>query len=183
MPFTPITIQTERLTLRWFESDDAAALFALFSDPEVVRYWSSPEWDDVVHAQTMIDETIAGYESGEGIRLAVVLTASGEFIGQIKLHHMFASNRRCEVGYALARSHWGKGYAMEAMQAALDYAFGPLNLNRIEADIDPRNEASEKILTRLGFIREGYMRERWIINGEVSDTAYYGLLKSDWEAR
>ncbi|MBC7454145.1 MAG: GNAT family N-acetyltransferase, partial [Massilia sp.] len=49
--------------------------------------------------------------------------------------------------------------------------------------IDPRNEASEKVLTRLGFCKEGYMPQRWIVNGEVCDTAYYGLLKSDWETR
>ena len=183
MPFTPTTIHTERLTLRWFEAGDAAALFVIFSDPAVVRYWSSAQWEDVSLAQTMIEETIAAYDSGEGIRLAVVLAASGELVGQVNLYHMFASNRRCEVGYAFARPFWGKGYAMEAMQAALDYAFGLLDLNRIEADIDPRNEASEKVLTRLGFGKEGYMRERWIVNGEVCDTAYYGLLKSDWEAR
>lgn len=183
MQFTPTTLTTERLTLRWFELTDADALFVIFSDPAVVRYWSCPAWADVSHAQAMIEETIAAYKSGEGVRLAVVLTVTGELVGQINLHNMFASNRRCEVGYALARQHWGKGYAMEAMQAALDYAFGPLNLNRIEADIDPRNDASEKVLTRFAFSKEGYMSERWIVNGEVCDTAFYGLLKSDWEAR
>jgi ribosomal-protein-alanine N-acetyltransferase len=183
MHFTPTTITTERLTLRWFTQADAEGLFAIFSDPGVVRYWSSPEWADIGYARKMIDETIAAYASGEGVRLAAVLTATGELVGQVNLHHMFHSNRRCEVGYALARAHWGKGYAIEAMQAALDYAFGPLNLNRIEADIDPRNDASEKVLRRLGFREEGFMRERWIVKGEVCDTTYFGLLKSDWDAR
>jgi RimJ/RimL family protein N-acetyltransferase len=131
----------------------------------------------------MIADTLAAYESGDGVRLAVVLTKTGEMVGQVNLHHMFHSNRRCEVGYALAQAHWGKGYVTEALIAAFDYAFGTLNLNRIEADIDPRNDASEKVLSRLGFEGEGYMRERWIVHGEVCDTAYYGLLKSDWDAR
>ena len=183
MHFSPITLTTERLTLRWFTPADADALFAIFADPAVVRYWSSPEWADTSHAHAMIEESIAGYKSGDGVRFAVVLTSTGELVGQVNLGHMFHANRRCEVGYALARAHWGKGYITEALQAAFAYAFGPLNLNRIEADIDPRNEASRNILQRLAFSKEGYMRERWIVHGEVCDTEFFGLIKSDWEAR
>ena len=183
MHLTPTTISTERLTLRWFTPADAEGLFAIFSDPAVVRYWSSAEWADISHAHTMIEETLAAYKAGDGVRLAVILTATGEMVGQINLHHMFHSNRRCEVGYALAQAHWGKGYVTEALEAALDYAFGTLGLNRIEADIDPRNDASEKVLKRLAFREEGYMRERWIVEGEVCDTTFFGLIKSDWEAR
>ena len=183
MHFKLAILHTERLTLRWFESADAKALFAIFADPAVVRYWSSPEWTDTSHAHKMIDESIAGYTSGDGLRFAVVLTSTEELVGQVNLGHMFHSNRRCEVGYAMARAHWGKGYITEALEAAIDYAFGPLKLNRIEADIDPRNDASEKVLLRLGFKKEGFMPERWIVKGEVSDTAFYGLLKRDWEAR
>ena len=183
MHFSPITLTTERLTLRWFTPADADALFSIFADPDVVRYWSSPEWADTSHAHQMIEDTIAGYTSGDGVRFAVVLTATGELVGQVNLGHMFHSNRRCEVGYAMASAYWGKGYITEALVAAFDYAFGPLNLNRIEADIDPRNDASEKVLQRLGFKKEGFMPERWIVKGEVSDTTFYGLLKRDWEAR
>lgn len=183
MHFTPATLTTARLTLRWFTPADAEALFAIFSDPAVVRYWSSAHWGDISHAHDMIAETLAAYESGDGVRLAVVLTETGELIGQINLHHMFHSNRRCEVGYAVAHAHWGKGYVTEALEAALDYAFEVLDLNRIEADIDPRNDASAKVLKRLGFAEEGYMRERWIVHGEVCDTTFFGLIKSAWEAR
>ena len=69
------------------------------------------------------------------------------------------------------------------MVALLDYAFADLNMNRIEADIDPRNEASAKLLERMAFQKEGYMRERWIVNGEICDTAFYGLIKREWESR
>ena len=71
----------------------------------------------------------------------------------------------------------------EALGALLNYAFHTLNLNRLEADIDPRNHASAKILERLGFTREGHMRERWIVNGEVEDTWWYGLLRREWFER
>ena len=71
----------------------------------------------------------------------------------------------------------------EALGALLDYGFGELALNRVEADIDPRNAASAKTLERLGFRQEGYLRERWIVADEVSDSSLYGLLRRDWMAR
>jgi ribosomal-protein-alanine N-acetyltransferase len=86
------------------------------------------------------------------------------------------------VGYSLASAEWGNGYMQEALTALLDYGFSELDLNRVEADVDPRNAASGRSLERLGFRREGLLRERWIVGGEVSDTALYGLLRKDWEA-
>jgi len=77
----------------------------------------------------------------------------------------------------------GKGLMHEALTALIGYGFGALDLNRIEADIDPRNTSSAKSLERLGFVKEGHLRERWIVDGEVSDTSLYGLLRADWRAR
>jgi RimJ/RimL family protein N-acetyltransferase len=71
----------------------------------------------------------------------------------------------------------------EALTALLEFAFGDLDLNRVEADIDPRNVASARSLERLGFHKEGHLRERWIVDGEVSDSSLYGLLRSEWTLR
>ena len=71
----------------------------------------------------------------------------------------------------------------EALLALLHLAFTDLQLKRIEADIDPRNVASARSLERLGFAKEGLLRERWIVEGEVSDSALYGLLHSDWQSQ
>jgi ribosomal-protein-alanine N-acetyltransferase len=65
----------------------------------------------------------------------------------------------------------------------LEHAFQRLDLNRLEADIDPRNAASARTLERLGFQKEGHLRERWIVNGEISDTGLYGLLRREWLER
>ena len=102
------------------------------------------------------------------------------FVGNCTLHHFHDASRRAEIGYALARPFWGQGYMHEALQSLVTYAFEQLDLNRLEADIDPRNASSARSLDRLGFRKEGHLRERWIVNGEVSDTGYYGLLRSDW---
>jgi RimJ/RimL family protein N-acetyltransferase len=72
------------------------------------------------------------------------------------------------------------GYMHEALQTLLAYAFERLHLNRLEADIDPRNTSSARSLGRLGFVQEGHLRQRWIVDGEVSDTGFYGLLRDDW---
>ena len=182
-PFTATTLTTERLILRWLDEADAAAQYAIYSDDVAMRYWSTSAWTDMAQAQASIAQTLEGYQNGSGLRLGIALRETGELIGNFNLYAFSPSNRRCDVGYALNRSYWGRGYLGEAMTAALDYAFTVLDLNRIEADIDPRNEASAKLLERKGFVKEGYMRERWIVNGEICDTVFYGLLRRDWEAR
>lgn len=183
MPFfKQTTLSTERLTLRWLTADDAQALFDIFSDAAVTRYWSSGPWTDMAQARSAIDDIVAHYDAGSSLRLAIVLSATGEMIGSMNLYDFKHGNRRCDIGYALAAAHWGKGYLTEAMRATLDYAFDTLELNRIEADIDPRNDASARLLEKMLFQREGYMRERWIVQGEVCDTAFYGLLRRDWKS-
>jgi RimJ/RimL family protein N-acetyltransferase len=179
----PVTLTTERLTLRWMDEGDTAGHYAVFSDPAVARYWSSEPWSDIEQARQAIAATMAAYADGSGLRLALVLRDSGELIGNASLHHFFDQNRRCEIGYALASKHWGQGYATEALRAIIQHGFDALNLNRIEADIDPRNIGSAKVLEKLGFRKEGYMPERWIVFGEFADTVNYGLLRRYWNDR
>ncbi|QOY95477.1 GNAT family N-acetyltransferase [Massilia sp. UMI-21] len=179
---TPL-LSTERLTLRPLAMQDAPDLFAVFCDPAVVRYWSAEPWTAIGSAESAIAHALAAYRDGSELRFGIELAATGALIGTVNLHHVFPQNRRCELGYALGSAHWGKGYATEALEAALDYAFHELCLNRIEADIDPRNAASAAVLERMGFRREGYMPERWFVHGEMADTVNYGLLRSYWDAR
>jgi ribosomal-protein-alanine N-acetyltransferase len=181
--FETTTFSTERLLLRPLAAPDAAALFAIFSDPEVMRYWSSAPWSDIEQADQYIDSAARDLAAGTMLRVGIEVAATGQLIGQLALHHFDQQNRRCEIGYALGWAHWGKGYMAEAMGALLAHAFGELALNRIEADVDPRNPASMRALERLGFVHEGLLRERWIVAGEICDTAFYGLLKSDWDSR
>lgn len=179
----PPVLHTARLVLRPFAGTDAEDLLRVFADPEVVRYWSTGAWTDIAQAEAMIAETRQAYREGGLYRYAIALRDTDRLIGICNLRGFFEQNRRCELGYALAQAHWGHGYAAEALEALLEHAFGQLDLNRIEADIDPRNEASARLLERLGFRREGYMPERWIVHGEKADTAFYGLLKRYWIER
>ena len=103
-------------------------------------------------------------------------------MGTCTLAQLDEQNRRAELGFALGREHWGNGYMREALVALFDFAFGELKLHRLEADVDPRNAASIHLLERLGFKKEGYLRERWWVNGEIQDTLFYGLLQREWSS-
>lgn len=180
--FDQVRLETPRLVLRPLRESDADALFVVFSDPEVMRYMNQGPWESVDTAHKLIARDAAGMPAGEHIRLGLELTAGGQMIGLCNLFSFHWQCRRCEIGYCLGRGWWGQGYMHEALSALVDYSFRELDLNRIEADADPRNTGSVKSLERLGFKREGLLRERWIVEGEVSDSVIYGLLKGEWEA-
>ena len=152
-----------------------------------MRYWSSTPLPDEAAAATLLAQIEAQFRTGERWQWGVEVRQTGRVVGTCSLSRLDAQNRRAEVGYALARAHWGQGFMFEAQTALLGHAFGPvaaggLNLHRLEADIDPRNDASRRSLLRLGFEREGYLRERWLVGGEICDTELYGLLRADWLA-
>ncbi|HUG24063.1 GNAT family N-acetyltransferase [Piscinibacter sp.] len=176
--FGPLVLHTERLTLRRLVPADAEALFDVHSDAQVMRYWSTPPWSDLERARQSIESDM----QPDHLRLAIERTDRAGLIGTCSLFDFHVPSRRAELGYALALAHWGRGYMHEALTAFVEHAFTTLSLNRLEADIDPRNDGSRKSLERLGFKKEGHLRERWIVDGEVSDSGLYGLLRADWKA-
>ncbi len=186
-PLDQLTINTPRLHLRPLVAADAEPLFRMHADPQVMRYWSTPPWADVEQAEAMIETDREALPAGRHLRLALMLRSnpadSGDlFVGTCSLFSFHEASRRAEIGYVLERKVWGRGLMHEALAALVGFAFGRLNLNRLEADIDPRNSASARSLARLGFVQEGWLRERWIVGDEVSDTALFGLLSREWKA-
>lgn len=178
--FPSLPLRTGRLLLRPMRRADAPALFGMLSDPVVMRYWSSAPWTHIDQAHASIERDAKWLASGEVLRLGIERVEDGQLLGQCSLFDISRSCRRASVGYVLGTAAWGQGYMGEALRALLGYAFDTLDLHRIEADIDPRNLASAKTLERQGFRKEGHLRERWIVEGEVSDSALYGLLRPDW---
>lgn len=176
----PPGLHGSRLRLRAPHADDADALFALFSDPAVMRYWSRPPMTGRAEAEAQLARWADGFASRCAISWAITLEEADEAIGSCSLFRIDPDHRRAEIGYALRADHWGRGLAREAASLLLDWAFGPLGLHRVEADIDPRNAASRGLLLRLGFASEGLLRERYFVAGEVTDTELFGLLARDW---
>ena len=174
------TIVAGRVRLRWLEEGDVPALYEIFRDPEVMRYWSRPPYADVAEARALLEQIHGCFREGSLFEWGLCLQDDPRVIGTATLSHLDFANGRAEIGYSQARASWGNGYVREALGALLDWAFGDLGLRRIEADVDPRNAASIRTLERLGFVREGYLRERWNVAGEVQDALLYGLLAREW---
>jgi [ribosomal protein S5]-alanine N-acetyltransferase len=174
------TLHTSRLRLRPFTGADAAALFALHSNAHVLRYWDSPPWSDPARAERFLVVSRQMAEDGSGARLAMDRVSDGVFIGWCGLTRWNPEYRSASMGYCLDDAAWGHGYATEAARALLQWAFGTLDLNRVQAETDTRNAASARVLEKLGFVREGTLREDCVVNGEVSDSWVYGLLRRQW---
>lgn len=181
-PTPNTTIDTKRLVLRLVRDEDLAQLLDINADDIVTRYLPYESWRGMDDAQAWMGRAQARLAAGEAWQFVMVLRESGRVIGSFLLFHFDRPNGRAEIGYLLGREHWGAGYMQEAAAAVVDYAFGPAGLRRLEAEIDPRNDASARLLERVGFVKEGHLRERWATKAEVSDSGLYGLLRSEWLA-
>lgn len=180
--FFPV-IETERLTLKPLAIDDSDSLLEIFSDSEVMRYWNTSPWTTIQDSIDFINESNDSMQRKESLILGVYLKSTGELAGKCMLFSYDKESKRAEIGFGLGRSSWKKGYIREAGEALIQYGFNSLGLRRIEAEIDPDNQSSAKALEKLGFSREGLLRQRWEVNGIVSDSAMYGRLVSDHPAQ
>ena len=178
--FSDLTLRTERLDLRPLRASDTSRVFEIRSSPEVMRYGSSGPWTKVEQAEQWLANNMAAVAAGDYVRLALVPAGQDDIIGTCLLFHFHRESRRAEIGYELHPAHWHQGYMHEALRALIGYGITVLELNRIEADIHPDNLASALTVERQGFKREGLLRERWIVDGSVSDTILYGLLAREW---
>ena len=176
-------LQGRRVRLRGPCTEDADALFALFRDPAVMRYWSRPPMTERVEAEGLVGEMRDGFDQRTLLNWMITARDDDSVIGTCTLFRFDTRHRHAEIGYALRSDHWRKGLAREAVSLALDWAFRRLDLQRIEADIDPANDASRQLLLRLGFASEGVLRQRFFVGDVVSDSELFGLLAQDWHAR
>ncbi|KAK9474875.1 GNAT family N-acetyltransferase [Dipodascopsis tothii] len=177
--YSAVIIQTPRLTLRPLSVADAPAWLQIMQDPDVLRYWSHGPWKDEDEAETAIKADMAALERGEYLKLAIVENETKRLAGMCLLFGVHEASRRCWIGFCLANQFWGKGYMTEALTGFLDYAHKILAMRRFEADTDPNNTRCQAVLERMGFEREGLLRERWLVDGEVKDALIYGLVKRD----
>ena len=176
-------LTTERIVLRETADRDVEAIFEMESDPVVMRYWSSPPMRELSEARASLERAKQLFPSRVALRWAICLRSDDCMLGHVSLFNFSEQNGRAEIGYGLARRHWGRGFMHEALTGVIGCAFGPLGLRRLEADTDPRNLASLRVLERLGFAREGLLRERWKVGDEISDSVITGLLAHEWRAR
>lgn len=175
-------IETDRLTIRLVAESDLPSLLVVNADDTVTRYLPYESWKGIADGEAWFSRASARLAAGEAGQFVIVHRESGRVIGTCLLFRIEESSARAEVGYVLAREYWGAGYMLEAMKAFVAFAFEQLGLRRLEAEIDPRNVSSARLLERLGFVREGLRRQRLATKGEVTDSGLYGLLRTDWSA-
>lgn len=177
------TLEGRRVRLRWLTEGDVGALFEIFSDPSVARFWSAPPITKKAEARALLSDVRRGFRERDLFEWGLALRRTDRIVGTVTLWRFDEENRHAEVGFALARRAWGRGLMKEGLNQAIALSFGPLGLRRLEADVDPRNEASLRLLESLGFRREGLMRERWNTGGELQDGVLLGLLAREWTGR
>ncbi|HEY3501061.1 MAG TPA: GNAT family N-acetyltransferase [Polyangiaceae bacterium] len=173
------TIRGDGVELRALGEDDVPALFEIFGDAEVARYWSRDPFASLEVAREFLGEIQEGFATGRLFQWGILPAALGRIVGTCTLFQFDLAHRRCEIGFALGRAFWGRGIASNAVASVLRFAFEELQLHRVEADADPRNARSLALLERLGFRREGVLRERYLVNGELQDAVVLGLLASE----
>ena len=176
-------LETPRLRLRTIERADVPALYAVFSDPQVMRYWSSAPMQDADEAIALHDDIVAMMRDDTLYQWGIAPRDGDGLVGTVTLYRIDVAHKRGEIGFALGSTHWGRGYATEAVGAVVAHAFDGRGLHRLEADADPRNAASLRVLEKLGFVREGLARERYQLYGELQDSVMLGLLAPEWRAR
>ena len=159
---------------------DAKGLLDCWGDPGVMAFMDRSALVDVEEAERFIDGVHDGFRQGSLFQWGIDL--KGRLIGTVTLHSIDTDHRRAEIGFALVEELWGQGLMTEALGLVLDHAVDTMDLHRIEADVDPRNHASLALLNKLGFEREGHLRQRYFINSEIQDAIILGLLADDWRA-
>jgi ribosomal-protein-alanine N-acetyltransferase len=172
-------IKTDRLLLRQINNDDVNEIFILRSDERVMRYIDKAPAQSLDDAYEFITRITELENSKDAVTWGIALKDEPRLIGTICLWHIQKEHYRAEVGYNLLPDYWGKGIMHEAIKEVIDYGFNVMKLHSIEANVNPSNAASIKLLKRNKFKREAYYKENFYFNGKFLDTAIYSLLITD----
>lgn len=170
-----------RVALRRFRPADGPAFGRYRSNPAVARYqsWTAPVLP--AEAESLVREFAAGDPEQPGwFQYAIELRSTGELIGDIGVD-LHANGMQAQIGFTLAAAHHGLGLATEAVGRLLDALFLDHGLHRVSAECDARNAPSARLLARLGFQEEGYLRANTWIKGEWTDDRLFGLLADEWK--
>jgi ribosomal-protein-alanine N-acetyltransferase len=179
MPSPTPELTTARLRLRAPTLEDAEALFGIYGDPEAMRYVGREPMTSPEEMREKLTRDLEAEQRGEAVRWACTLRGEQRAIGFLALFHWSQRDRRAELGYVLARSHWGQSVMKEVLPVVVRYGFEVMKLHRIEARIDPENTASLKLAEGLGFQREGLLRDENFSGGRFRSTLCLGLLEHE----
>jgi [ribosomal protein S5]-alanine N-acetyltransferase len=178
------TLTGDGVLLRALGPEDASAVLEIFGDPEVVRWMAIARLRDEGEARAFIEDVDRLAEAGTLFQWGIGEggESGGEVVGTATLAHVDLRHRRAEVGFAVVPRLWGRRIVSRALPVLVTHAFETLGLHRLEADVDPENTASLRVLETNGFRREGHLRERYTQDGRWHDAVLLGLLRREWRA-
>lgn len=171
--------ETERLRLRRILPADNEAVFAIFSDEEVMRYYNSFPIKELAEADAIIEKLKSYFDSGMGIRWAIEEKLDSKLIGTIGIFDKNDNPFNAEIGFEIGKAHWGKGLIAEAISPVIAFGFDALGLERIEARVVNGNSASQRVLEKCRFEHEGLQRKKGYWKNELHDLHFYSILKND----
>ncbi|OWA34149.1 N-acetyltransferase [Saccharibacillus sp. O16] len=172
-------LETPRLILREARPEDREGLFRLYADEEVMRYIPLDPFESVEEADDEMSWHARIFREQTGLRWMIEDRESGAFVGTCGFLGLEREHNRMEIGYDLTRAHWGRGLMPEAIRAVLDFGFGSLHANKIEARVDPDNAASIRLMEKLGFTLEGRLRQHEFEKGRYVDLLAYSILAQE----
>jgi len=175
-PTTFPTLDTERLDLIEITQEHLSDLFALFGDENVVRFYNLLPFKNESEGNRIIELFQTRFANQTGIRWGIALKNTTNIIGTIG-YNSYTTNHKASIGYDLQASYWNKGFVTEALQKVIEYGFNQLQINRIEAEVMQGNLASEQVLTKLNFKKEGVLRDWMYWNEKYYDMSMFSLLK------
>lgn len=170
-------LETERLILREITKDDTEGIFACFSNDNVTRFYGQDTLVNIEQAEQFVEFFSRNYAEKRGIRWGFERKGTRGIIGTVGFNAWSPKHKKAEIGYEISPEHWRKGYTSEAVSKIISYGFDSMGLNRIGAVVFIENEASNNLLSKLGFHKEGILREYMYQNGKAYDTYVYSMLK------
>jgi len=172
-------LESERLIFRKFEKKDAKELFQVRSNELVMKYMDSLIHKNTSDSLTLISSIQSDFKNRVGINWAIVTKANNQLIGSFSFWRLIRQHCRAEIGYSIHHNYWGKGLMNETFKTLIEFGFNHLQLHSIEANVNPQNLKSIKLLQRVGFKQEAYFRQNYLHNGRFSDSLIFCLLESD----
>lgn len=173
------TLETDRLLLREISKNDAEGIFSCFSNEKVTRYYGQETLVNIEQAKAFVDFFANSYVEKKGMRWGIEIKGHQGIIGTIGFNAWSPKHKRAEIGYEIHPDHWRKGYTFEAISKVIQYGFDELALSRIGAVVLLDNEASNNLLIKSGFKKEGVLRDYMYQNGVAYDTNVYSILKNN----
>ncbi len=174
------TLETERLLLRQLTPADDAAVLRFRGDPEVQKY-NAPPFTTIYEARDLIHWLNRQFADHSTIAWGVTLKGVDVVIGLCGYNYWDQYHQRASVGYDLAQTYWGQGIMPEALQAVVKFGFERMNLNRIEAEVAAVNQASLRVMAKLGFRQEGILSGHYFDNGKFHDDIVFAFLRANYE--